>query len=171
MNLISIASLFISICSLGLTFYYNKKNYKAQVINKSKIDDLNTVRLLILDFVSNMDSAIYYSFRAYENALDSKNDGIKFVDSDKRVQKVKDSLQHLDVFLNFENDEELRTDIKNIAVYVRADKLSSCFSSNTTGYKVYIEETKYQRKYNAEKEKLLNDLEMFYKNQLKNLVH
>lgn len=171
MVLISIISLTISICSLAVTFYYNKKNYRVQVTNKPKIDDLNTVRLLVLDFISNMDTAIYYCFRAYENSLDSKKDGIDFTDSDKKIQNVENSLNRLETFLHFENDGELREDIKNTAVYARTDKLSSCFSESTNGIKIFIEETKYQRKYNAEKEKLLNDLDDFYQNKLEQLLH
>ena len=119
-------SAIVSLISLWINFYWNNKMYKLNIIVKPEIQDLNTLRTLIPNYIAEVSFTAYLFFKATANQRDKMLDNshgktfgaiygnIDFEDHDRQMNKAKSLYEQLVALLKLQGNHHLLTDVQEV---------------------------------------------------------
>ena len=168
----SAISAIASLVSIWINFYWNKKMYKANMVTKPKLENLNALKRLIPNYIAEVSFTTYLFFKATANQRDKMLDkshgktygaiygNIDFEDHDRQMKRAKALHEQLVALLKLQDNQLLLKDVQDIWNLLGVRKE---YNQQSTNLYLSDKEKKYNDKMNQLTSKLNNDFIIFYK--------
>ncbi|NRN84096.1 hypothetical protein [Lactobacillus helveticus] len=160
-------SALLSLVGIIMNAHYNKKNYKANLEIKSKLDLLQSIGILVPEYIASVDYALFLYIKA--SADDIKHRNTSFEEYSKQLNEAKAKYFNLKSNLSIYKANDLKEYVEKVWQILDTDKLNE-IRANVTNRGLSKQEVDANNYMNKHSKELINCFDLWYDHEFNKLT-